>query len=116
MLLEIETASSLTSASQWARERRNADQERDSDLGPEDYFEGALRGNREGDTLDDITETLILVMLCLAISVLLYVRARIVDRLRREDQRPEEQRQPHANQGDVPPPEDAAQNDWVVVR
>lgn len=118
LLLEIATASFLTSVSQWARDRRNAEQERDSDLGPEDYFEGALRGgNREGDTLGDITETLVLIMLCLAISVLLYVRTRIIDRLRREqDQRPEEQRQPDANQGVVPPPGDAAQNDWAVVR
>ncbi|KAF7966274.1 hypothetical protein HWV62_39391 [Athelia sp. TMB] len=71
---------------EWARERRNAEQERDSDLGPEDYFEGALRGGHRGEYEghDEFGETMLLVALCLAVSVLLYVRTRLVERVRRE--------------------------------
>ena len=71
---------------QWARERRNAEQERDSDFGPDDYFEGALRGGHRGEYEghDEFGETMLLVALCLAVSVLLYVRTRLVERVRRE--------------------------------
>ncbi|KNZ74880.1 Sel-1 like protein [Termitomyces sp. J132] len=102
---------------QWARERRNAEQDRDSDFGPEDYFEGALRGTREEGHFDDLRETFLLVFLCLLISVLLYVRTRIVDRMRRdqnEGQR-DEQRRP-ADLGVFPPPGDPARNDWMIFR
>ncbi|KAG6889928.1 hypothetical protein C0992_003523, partial [Termitomyces sp. T32_za158] len=101
---------------QWARERRNAEQDRDSDFGPEDYFEGALRGIREEEQLNDLRETFILVFLCLLISVLLYVRTRIVDRMRRDQNEGQQDEQRPANLGVFPPPGDPARNDWMIFR
>jgi len=71
---------------EWARARREAEQERDSDYGPEDYFDGAMRGGHRGEYEghDEFAETMLLVGLCLAVSVLLYVRTRLVERMRRE--------------------------------
>lgn len=102
---------------QWARERRNLEQERDGDLGPEDYFEGATRGGLRDDDEDEFRETMLLVLLCLVISVLLYVRTRIVDRLRR-DQRPaqDQPEQRQANGGVFPPVGDPARNEWAILR
>ncbi|KAG6855982.1 hypothetical protein H0H87_008662 [Tephrocybe sp. NHM501043] len=101
---------------QWARDRRNAEQERDSDFGPEDYFEGALRGGiREEEHFDDLRETFLLVFLCLVISILLYVRTRIVDRMRREQNENQEQQRP-ADLGVFPPPGDPARQDWAILR
>ncbi|GLB37757.1 putative protein with sel1-like repeats [Lyophyllum shimeji] len=103
---------------QWARERRNAEQERDSDFGPEDYFEGALRGNREDIEFDDLQETILLVLLCLLISVLLYIRTRIVDRMRRDQNNGQQglDEGRAADQGVFPPPGDPARNDWAILR
>ncbi|KAG6920181.1 hypothetical protein DXG01_004950 [Tephrocybe rancida] len=102
---------------QWARDRRNAEQERDSDFGPEDYFEGALRGgNREDEHFDDLRETFLLVFLCLLISVLLYVRTRIVDRIRRDQNENQQEQQRPADLGVFPPPGDPARNDWAIFR
>lgn len=130
---------------QWARERRQAeaDRERDRDeIGPDDYFEGALRAARrhghthgdprpgaddgvEGD--DEFTETMILVLLCMAVSVLIWLRGRWVEQRRRE----EEQRRAAAAVPDVPPlnlgprvqPDglfpprgDPARDEWAVMR
>ncbi|KAF8201015.1 hypothetical protein BJ912DRAFT_1054465 [Pholiota molesta] len=58
--------------------------EREGEFGPEDYFEGMTRGNREDADYDEFGETMLLVLLCLVISVLLYIRTRIVERMRRE--------------------------------
>ena len=110
---------------QWARDRRqaDADRDRDGDFGPEDYFDAALRGNRyrEGEEeVDEFAETMLLVVLCLVVSVLLYVRGRWVDRIRREEE--ERRRQlgeagPPRQQGGVfPPPGDPARDDWAVLR
>lgn len=57
---------------------------------------------------------MILVALCLMVSVLLYVRTRLVDRLRREDERQdgngEQQR------GQAPPPAgDPARDEWRII-
>ncbi|KAG6837064.1 hypothetical protein H0H93_015332 [Arthromyces matolae] len=102
---------------QWARERRNAEQERDSDFGPEDYFEGALRGGiREENHFNDLRETFLLVFLCLLISVLLYVRTRIVDRMRRDQNENQQEEQRPADLGVFPPPGDPARNDWMIFR
>ncbi|TEB38352.1 HCP-like protein [Coprinellus micaceus] len=102
----------------WARDRREQERERDSDFGPEDYFEAALRGGREDDA-DEFTETMVLVLLCLVISVLLYIRTRIVERMRRE-QRGEDQPNQNQNQGNpnglFPPPGDPARADWAILR
>ena len=98
---------------QWARNRRNA--EHDADFGPEDDFEGAIRGgNREDIEDDDVTETFLLVFLCLAIAVLLYIRTRIVERMRRDqgEQRPQDAQ----NHGVFPPPGDPARNEWAIQR
>lgn len=104
---------------QWARERREAERERDSDFGPEDYFEGAMRGGlREEGEVDEFGETMLLVLLCLVISILLYIRTRIVERMRR-DQRPAGEQQEPARNGDggiFPPPGDPARNDWAILR
>lgn len=102
---------------QWARDRRNAEQERDSDLGPEDYFEGALRGGNREDVNydDDLQETILLLFLCLLVSVLLYIRTRMTDRMRRNqnDGQDEQRRQ---DLGVFPPPGDPARNDWAILR
>jgi SEL1 protein len=104
---------------QWARDRRDAERERESDFGPEDYFDGTLR-NREDVEIDEFGETMILVLLCLLISLLLYIRTRIVERMRR-DQRQQGQGgdQPPAannNGGVFPPPGDPARNEWAILR
>ncbi|KAG5642119.1 hypothetical protein DXG03_003590 [Asterophora parasitica] len=102
---------------QWARDRRNAEQERDSDFGPEDYFEGALRGNRErGDEDNDLQETLLLVFLCLLISVLLYIRTRITNRMRRDRNDGQDQQRRQADHGVFPPPGDPARGEWAILR
>ncbi|KAH9485480.1 putative Sel1-like repeat-containing protein C1B3.10c [Psilocybe cubensis] len=105
---------------QWARERRDADRERDSELGPEDYFDGMRAGNRDDAELDEFGETMVLVILCLVISILLYIRTRIVERMRR-DQREQQagDQQGPANGPDgglFPPPGDPARNDWAILR
>ncbi|KAI0041352.1 HCP-like protein [Auriscalpium vulgare] len=118
---------------QWARERRNAENERDSDFGPEDYFEAALRGGHRGEEdADEFVETMVLVVLCLVVSLLLYIRGRWVERLRREErqlrqQQEQQQQQVHdpANPQPVPPPQqdgmfppqgDPARDAWAVIR
>ncbi|KAH9174932.1 HCP-like protein [Lactarius sanguifluus] len=89
---------------QWARDRRNAELDRDSDIGPEDMFDAALRGGHRGnDEADEFVETMMLVVLCLIVSLLLYIRGRWVERLRREER---EQRAAAAG----------ARDDWAVPR
>lgn len=107
---------------QWARDRQNAERERESDFGPDDYFDGALRGgNREGEEIDEFGETMILVALCLMVSVLLYVRTRLVDRLRREDEGQGGNGQQQQQQGQAPPPPafppagDPARDEWRMI-
>jgi SEL1 protein len=115
--------------SQWARDRRNAEHERDSDFGPEDDFEGALRGHRGEEEIDEFAETVLLLSLCLLVSVLFYVRTRVV---RAQQQRQQEQEQ-QGERGDDPPPPppppppqgdgglfplpgDPARDEWAVLR
>jgi SEL1 protein len=78
-------------------------------------FDAALRGGRRGeDDQDEFVETMILVVLCLIVSLLLYIRGRWVERLRREEQqqtRQLEQREERAN-GLFPPAGEPARNDW----
>ncbi|KAF8622649.1 hypothetical protein AX15_006760 [Amanita polypyramis BW_CC] len=117
---------------EWARERRDAERERENDFGPEDYFEAALRGgNRELNAdEDDFTDTMLLVLIVFVISALLYIRTRIVERMRREQQeraaRAQRQRldgdqTPRQMQGDnrengFPPPGDPARAEWAILR
>lgn len=110
---------------EWARRRREADERQDSDYDPEDYFDAAVRGgNRErqnGD--DDFTETAILIGLVLLVTALIFLRARIVERIRREER---EQAQPNGapppqpgqvpDAGLFPPPGDPARQDWAILR
>ncbi|TFY81441.1 hypothetical protein EWM64_g2573 [Hericium alpestre] len=107
----------------WARERRNAENERDSDFGPEDYFEGALRGGHRGEEeADEFTETMVLVGLCLVVTFLLYIRGRMVERMRRDQGRQQqpnggaEQQQQQQDGGLFPPPGDPARDDWAIAR
>ena len=62
---------------------------------------------------------MILVALCLMVSVLLYVRTRLVDRLRREDERQGgngEQQQQQQQRGQAPPPAgDPARDEWRII-
>ena len=100
---------------QWARDRRNAERERDGDFGPDDYIH---RGGEGGD--DEIGETMLLVLLCVSVSVLLYIRQRLVDRMRRDNEeerqevsrrlQPQQQQQQHAQPvvQPQPPPQPAA--------
>ncbi|KAF8633386.1 hypothetical protein AX17_004557 [Amanita inopinata Kibby_2008] len=119
---------------EWARERRDAERERDSDFGPEDYFEATLRGgNRELNAdEDDFMDTMLLVLICLVISVLLYIRTRMVERMRREQQQRAAQAQRQRRDGSrtptqaadgngngqngFPPPGNPARDEWVIQR
>ncbi|KAI6029414.1 hypothetical protein BKA83DRAFT_4218619 [Pisolithus microcarpus] len=92
---------------QWARERRNAENERDGDFGPEDYFDAALLWTA-------YLETMLLVTLCFVVAVLIYVRTRLVQRARREEE--QDQGRPPPNLGLFPPPGDPARQDWQIVR
>lgn len=118
---EIQHAVQLMTPTQWARDRRQAEADRDGDFGPDDYFDAAMRGNRyrEEEDVDEFAETMLLVVLCLLVSVLLYVRGRWVERLRQEEeQRRQANGQPPVQQqrGVFPPPGDAAQEDWAILR
>lgn len=98
---------------QWARERRNAEQERDAEFGPDDY----LRGDAEPE---DFSDTVLIMLLCLAVSVLIYVRTRIVDRMRRDQQEQQQPRgegnaAPAAANGAFPPP-GPERDEWAVLR
>ncbi|KAJ6611281.1 HCP-like protein [Mycena sp. CBHHK59/15] len=100
---------------QWARDRRNAEQDRETDFGPDDY----LGGRGEGDA-DEFSDTVLLLLLCLAVSVLIYVRTRIVDRMRRDQQ---QQPQPGVDGNGAParangvfPPAGPARDEWAVLR
>lgn len=110
---------------QWARDRRDADREREGEFGPEDYFDGMTRGNREDADYDEFGETMLLILLCLVISVLLYIRTRIVERMRREvreqqgqggDQNQNAQPRNGNERGLFPPPGDPARDDWAILR
>lgn len=63
---------------------------------------------------------MLLVFLCLLISALLYVRTRIVDRLRRVGERdPQQENQEQRRQenlGVFPAPGDPAVDDWAILR
>lgn len=58
---------------------------------------------------------MLLVGLCVVVAILIYIRTRIVERARREQeqQQPGEQRQ---NLGVFPPPGDPARQDWLIWR
>ncbi|KAH9833995.1 HCP-like protein [Rhodofomes roseus] len=83
---------------QWARQRKQAEADREGDFGPEDYFDAATRRGRDDDE-DDFTETMLLVVVCIMVSVLIYVRGRWMDRIRRDAQQQEQQ----GNGGQAPP-------------
>ncbi|KIY68091.1 HCP-like protein [Cylindrobasidium torrendii FP15055 ss-10] len=96
---------------QWAHRRQAQDAADDDYLG-----ENGFRANGGDD--DEFLETAVLMTLCLAIGVLIYLRTRMVDRLRREE-REGRQRQPNGNGNPVNgngafPPD--ARGDWAVVR
>ncbi|KAJ6589807.1 hypothetical protein DFH09DRAFT_1140159 [Mycena vulgaris] len=101
---------------QWARDRRNAEQDRDTEFAPDDY----LGGRGDGDT-DDFSDTVLLLLLCLAVSVLIYVRTRIVDRMRRDQQQQQPPAGADANaapagaNGVLPPP-GPARDEWAILR
>jgi len=112
---------------QWARDRRAAESERDNDYGPEDYFDGMIRGRPRDDDeeVDEFSETTLLVVLCLMVSALLYVRGRWMERLRREEQQRQQQQQ-QAGGAPVqqppppglafPPAGDPVAADWAILR
>lgn len=93
---------------QWARDKREA--EDTADFGPEDYFEGATRGREGAEDEDEFLETMFLILLCLLVSGLIYLRGRWVERRRQEDNNPPE------NGGLFPPPGDPARQDWAILR
>ena len=78
-------------------------------------FDAALRGGHRGeDEQDEFFETMILVVLCLIVSLLLYIRGRWVERLRREEQQQRRQlelREERQN-GLFPHAGEPARNDW----
>ena len=78
-------------------------------------FDAALRGGHRGeDEQDEFFETMILVVLCLIVSLLLYIRGRWVERLRREEQQQRRQLEQHEEQenGLFPPRGEPARDDW----
>ena len=85
-------------------------------------FDAALRGgNREEEDADEFVETMVLVVLCLIVSLLLYIRGRWVKQLGREEQqqrRQLEQRNSEERDDDGlfpgPAPGDPARDDWAV--
>ncbi|KAJ7928457.1 hypothetical protein B0H13DRAFT_1967359 [Mycena leptocephala] len=98
---------------QWARDRRNAEQDRDTEFAPDDYLGGRV------DDADEFSDTILLLLLCLAVSVLIYVRTRIVDRMRRDQQ--QQQPQPGvdaapAGANGVFPPPGPDRDEWAVLR
>ena len=75
------------------------------DFGPEDYFDGALRGNRErGGEDDELAETMLLMSLVVMIAGLFYLRNRWAERLRREEEERRRRQQDRAHGGMPPPP------------
>jgi len=106
--------------SQWARERRNAEQERDSDYGPEDYFEGASRNGRGAENKSNIFIDMIFVVVVLFILFLFYKRfIRSGLALREfEDGRDHNDDEPAMaqNRGLYPPPGDPARDEWAILR
>ncbi|KAJ7287246.1 hypothetical protein C8J57DRAFT_1167285 [Mycena rebaudengoi] len=99
---------------QWARNRRNAEQDRDTEFGPDDYMGG------RGEDADDFSDTALLLLLCLAVAVLIYLRTRIVDRMRRDQQ--QQQQQPGVDGNPAPrangvfPPPGPERDEWAVLR
>lgn len=82
-------------------------------------FDAALRGGHRGnDDRDEFVETMVLVVLCLIVSLLLYIRGRWVERLRREEQQQRRQFEQHVEQdeGMFSPPGDPARDDWAIPR
>lgn len=73
------------------------------DFGPEDYFDGALRGNREREDDDELAETMLLMSLVLMIAGLFYLRNRWVERLRQDEEERRRGQQERAP-GEAPPP------------
>ena len=79
-----------------------------------------MRGGHRGEEdVDQLSETMLLVALCVAVSVLLYIRGRWVERLQREQQ----QQQPGQGNGAAaqvappagglyPPPRDPPREQW----
>lgn len=105
-------------AVEWARDRRirENDRDRDMDLGPEDYFDGALRGNREREDDDDeLTETMLLMSLVLMIAGLFYLRNRWVERLRLDEEERRRAQQEPAPGDRAPPPPGPAVDGWAAL-
>lgn len=81
-----------------------------------------MRGNRDDAEIDEFGETMLLVLLCLVISILLYIRTRIVERMRRDVREQEGQgangqnAAQNGNGGLFPPPGDLARNEWAILR
>lgn len=85
MFLDI---TALTYNSQWARERRQAlNNELEGDFGPEDYFDGAMLGGTRGGEMpqEEMTEILFLFGILAVVTVLMIVRQRLVERIRRQE-------------------------------
>lgn len=76
---------------QWARDRRNREEDEVNDYGPDDYWDGnptrqrrrAADGEEEDD---DFGDTVILLVLCAVVTALIWVRGRWVERRRQEEQ------------------------------
>lgn len=74
-----------------------------------------MRQARQG-VADDFSETVLILALCLAVSLLIYIRTRIVDGIRRNQQQPEGGRPPEQNNGVFPAAGDVAREEWAVQR
>jgi SEL1 protein len=89
------------------------------DFGPEDYFDGALRGNRErGEEDDELAETMLLMSLVVMIAGLFYLRNRWVERLRRDEEERRRRQQDQAQGGMPPPPPgppEPVADGWAVL-
>lgn len=78
---------------------------------------GARREARGEPTDDELFETMLLVILCLAVSTLMYIRNRWYERRRREEEERRGQQPDQQNAGGLFPPRgDPARREWEVLR
>jgi len=78
------------------------------------------RGHRGEEDMDEFAETVLLLSLCVLVSVLFYVRTRVVrtQQQQRQQQQGEgdNQRPPNADGGVFPAPGDPARDEWAILR
>ena len=79
-----------------------------------------MRRERRGDAEeDDFAETMLLAVLCVVISLLIYLRSRWSEQRRRQAEERRGREAPGNGQGNnglFPPPGDPARDEWAILR